>query len=176
MGECEICLETLSLWIRRSDASFFLSLHSGMLFFVRQIFFLSSINLVLMVCLYLYQTARISPIPHGQGTFRASVSSIVRCRTRRVSPSLFDELRLTQVYLRSHQVLADLHGHGDLNNPLVLLEHTEIAEAVQFDQTQAARSFKDLFGPGVFRRVVLGCSIQAWGQLTGMNVMMYYIV
>ncbi|KAL7409182.1 general substrate transporter [Mrakia frigida] len=77
---------------------------------------------------------------------------------------------------QAHQVLADLHGHGDLNNPLVLLEHTEIAEAVQFDQTQAARSFKDLFGPGVFRRVVLGCSIQAWGQLTGMNIMMYYIV
>jgi len=76
----------------------------------------------------------------------------------------------------SHQVLADLHGDGDLNNELVLLEHAEIAEAVRFDQTQAARSFKDLFDPGVFRRVVLGCSIQAWGQLTGMNVMMYYIV
>jgi len=34
----------------------------------------------------------------------------------------------------------------------------------------------DLLQPGIFRRVALGTSLQAWSQLTGMNVMMYYIV
>ena len=29
--------------------------------------------------------------------------------------------------------------------------------------------------PGVFRRVGLGMSLQAWSQLSGMNIMMYYI-
>lgn len=74
------------------------------------------------------------------------------------------------------QVLADLHGKGDINNELVRLEvrprgfalvfpgssnlhslpnlsqHVEISEAVEFDKTLAARSFLDLLKPDVLRR------------------------
>ncbi|KDQ08044.1 hypothetical protein BOTBODRAFT_180190 [Botryobasidium botryosum FD-172 SS1] len=74
------------------------------------------------------------------------------------------------------EILADVHGQGDPNNNLVQLEYNEIKEAVRFERTEGAKSYKDLFAPGVFRRVILGTSLQMWSQLTGMNVMMYYII
>ena len=70
------------------------------------------------------------------------------------------------------QVLADLHGNGDRNSDLVALEYEEIKCQVYFERTEGAKSYKDLFKPGIFRRVGLGCSLQMWSQLTGMNVMM----
>lgn len=74
------------------------------------------------------------------------------------------------------QILADLHGKGDRYAELVVLEYEEIKEQVAFERTEGAKSFTDLFKPGIFRRVGLGCSLQMWSQLSGMNVMMYYIV
>jgi sugar porter (SP) family MFS transporter len=74
------------------------------------------------------------------------------------------------------EVLADLHGGGDMTNELVVLEHEEIKAQVHFERTEGAKSYADLFKPGIFRRVTLGCSLQMWSQLTGMNVMMYYII
>jgi len=74
------------------------------------------------------------------------------------------------------EILADLHGGGDQNNELVVLEFEEIKQQVYFERTEGAKSYADLFRPGIFRRVTLGCSLQMWSQLTGMNVMMYYIV
>ncbi|KAF9509757.1 hypothetical protein BS47DRAFT_1348803 [Hydnum rufescens UP504] len=74
------------------------------------------------------------------------------------------------------QILADLHGKGNVNDELVQLEYHEICAAVEFDKAEGAKSYRDLFLPGIFRRVALGTSLQAWSQLTGMNVMMYYIV
>ncbi|KAG9311678.1 general substrate transporter [Chiua virens] len=74
------------------------------------------------------------------------------------------------------QVLADLHGNGDRNNELVALEFEEIKEQVAFERTRGAKSFMDVLEPSIFRRVVLGCSLQMWSQLSGMNVMMYYII
>ncbi|KIJ93702.1 hypothetical protein K443DRAFT_12665 [Laccaria amethystina LaAM-08-1] len=64
------------------------------------------------------------------------------------------------------QVLADLHGGGDKTNELVVLEYEEIKQQCS---TSALK-------PGNPRRVMLGMSIQMWSQLSGMNVMMYYIV
>lgn len=74
------------------------------------------------------------------------------------------------------QILADLHGKGDMNNELVQLEFEEIKAQVHFEKTEGAKSYMDLLKPGIFRRVGLGCSLQMWSQLSGMNVMMYYIV
>ncbi|KAK7451187.1 high affinity glucose transporter [Stygiomarasmius scandens] len=74
------------------------------------------------------------------------------------------------------EILADLHGNGDRNNELVRLEFEEIKQQVIFEKTEGAKSYLDLLKPGNPRRVFLGCSLQMWSQLTGMNVMMYYIV
>ncbi|KAF9230233.1 hypothetical protein BU15DRAFT_69372, partial [Melanogaster broomeanus] len=74
------------------------------------------------------------------------------------------------------QILADLHGNGNRNDPLVELEFEEIRQQVNFEQNEGAKSYADLLKPGVFRRVGLGCSLQMWSQLSGMNVMMYYII
>lgn len=74
------------------------------------------------------------------------------------------------------QVLADPHGGGDKTNELVVLEYEEIKQQVLYERTQGAKSYLDLLKPGNPRRVMLGMSIQMWSQLSGMNVMMYYIV
>lgn len=74
------------------------------------------------------------------------------------------------------EILADLHGGGDQNAELVQLEYEEIKQQVYFEKTEGAKSFADLLKPGIFRRVVLGTSLQMWSQLTGMNIMMYYII
>jgi len=74
------------------------------------------------------------------------------------------------------QILSDVHGHGDPNHELVRLEYAEIQQQVHFERTEGAKSYLDLLRPGVLRRVSLGMSLQAWSQLTGMNIMMYYII
>lgn len=73
------------------------------------------------------------------------------------------------------EILADVHGRGDPNNDLVQLEYAEIKQQVRFERTEGAKSYLDLLKPGIFRRVGLGMSLQAWSQLSGMNIMMYYI-
>ncbi|KAG0082673.1 hypothetical protein BGZ92_011501 [Podila epicladia] len=74
------------------------------------------------------------------------------------------------------EVLANLRANGDKNDPEVLAEYREIEDAVNFDKTQAARSYAELFRKPALRRVFLGMTLQSWSQLTGMNVAMYYIV
>ncbi|KAI0057218.1 general substrate transporter [Artomyces pyxidatus] len=74
------------------------------------------------------------------------------------------------------EVLADLHGGGDPNTELVQLEYEEIRAQVHFERTEGAKSYTDLLKPGILRRVGLGASLQMWSQLSGMNIMMYYII
>ncbi|KAF7760096.1 hypothetical protein Agabi119p4_10772 [Agaricus bisporus var. burnettii] len=74
------------------------------------------------------------------------------------------------------QVLADLHGRGDIKDETVQFEFHEIKEQVEFERSQGAKSYFDLLKDGNPRRVFLGMSLQMWSQLSGMNVMMYYIV
>lgn len=69
------------------------------------------------------------------------------------------------------QVLANLHGGGDVNHPKVLAEYQEIEEALRFEREQADKSFAALVKPRILKRVVLGMSIQMWSQLCGMNIM-----
>ncbi|KAK3942623.1 general substrate transporter [Diplogelasinospora grovesii] len=74
------------------------------------------------------------------------------------------------------QVLARLHGNGDVNHPRVLAQYQEIEEALRFEREQSVSSVKALVAPRMLKRVLLGMSIQMWSQLCGMNIMMYYIV
>jgi hypothetical protein len=61
---------------------------------------------------------------------------------------------------------------GDPNHPLVQLEYEQIKQQVYLERTEGAKSYLDLLKPGNPRRVMLGCTLQSWSQLTGMNVMM----
>ncbi|CUS07686.1 unnamed protein product [Tuber aestivum] len=74
------------------------------------------------------------------------------------------------------RVLADVHGNGDLNHPVVLAEYQEIEDVIRFEREEAISSYAELAKPRILKRVILGMSIQMWSQLCGMNVMMYYIV
>ena len=74
------------------------------------------------------------------------------------------------------QVLASLHGGGDVNHPKVLAQYQEIEEALRFEREQAISSFKALVAPRMLKRVILGMSIQAWSQLCGMNIMMCTLI
>ncbi|KAL1917297.1 uncharacterized protein VTP21DRAFT_4953 [Calcarisporiella thermophila] len=74
------------------------------------------------------------------------------------------------------RVLADIHGEGDVNHPYVQREFSQIKEAIRFDREIAARSYLELLKPGLFKRVFLGVALQAWQQLTGMNIIMFYVV
>ncbi|KAF2099934.1 MFS sugar transporter-like protein [Rhizodiscina lignyota] len=74
------------------------------------------------------------------------------------------------------RVLADLHGKGDTSHPKVLAELQEIREVIEFERQQSTTSYQQLLEPKMARRVFLGMSVQMWSQLSGMNVLMYYIV
>ncbi|KAG0164733.1 hypothetical protein DFQ28_009892 [Apophysomyces sp. BC1034] len=73
-------------------------------------------------------------------------------------------------------VLADIHGHGDRNHPRVQMEIQEIEAVIKFDREQASHRYTDLFKPGMMYRVSLGVCLQIWQQLTGMNIIMFYVV
>ncbi|KAL2286883.1 hypothetical protein FJTKL_06408 [Diaporthe vaccinii] len=74
------------------------------------------------------------------------------------------------------EVLSRTLGNGDRNHPKVLAQYQEIEDALRFEREEAISSFKALVAKGMFKRVFLGMSVQAWSQLCGMNIMMYYIV
>jgi len=74
------------------------------------------------------------------------------------------------------QVLADLHANGDIEHPKVLAEYQEIEEALRFEREEAKSSTRALFEPRMIKRVLLGMSIQMWSQLSGINIMMYYVI
>jgi MFS family permease len=47
---------------------------------------------------------------------------------------------------------------------------------IRFDREQASHRYSDLFKPGIAYRVFLGVFLQIWQQLTGMNIIMFYVV
>ncbi|RYP60226.1 hypothetical protein DL770_010033 [Monosporascus sp. CRB-9-2] len=75
----------------------------------------------------------------------------------------------------AHNVLSLIHGKGDPNSPFVAKELAEIRAAVEFERQNSDVSVKELFRPNMINRTHIGVFTQIWSQLTGMNVMMYYI-
>ncbi|KAI5861214.1 general substrate transporter [Durotheca rogersii] len=75
----------------------------------------------------------------------------------------------------AHEVLVLVHGKGDPRSALVAKEMAEIREVVEFERANADVSYLELFRPRMINRTHIGVFTQIWSQLTGMNVMMYYI-
>jgi len=73
------------------------------------------------------------------------------------------------------QVLTLIHGKGDPTSPWVQNELHEIREVVEFERANADVSYFELFTLKMINRTSIGVFTQIWSQLTGMNVMMYYI-
>ncbi|KAI2625713.1 general substrate transporter [Hypoxylon sp. NC1633] len=76
---------------------------------------------------------------------------------------------------QAKDVLVLVHGRGDPHSQLVAREMAEIKEAVDFERQNADVSYFELFKPRMINRTHIGIFTQIWSQLTGMNVMMYYI-
>ncbi|OBT84036.1 hypothetical protein VE02_09047 [Pseudogymnoascus sp. 03VT05] len=74
-----------------------------------------------------------------------------------------------------HQVLAMVHAKGDLNHPFVERELQELKEACEFDRNNADHSVFELFQGKMLWRAHIGIFTQIWSQLSGINVIMYYI-
>lgn len=67
-------------------------------------------------------------------------------------------------------ILADLHGKGDRENPIVLAEFEEVREAQRVAAEAQGVGFFELFGPRIWKRTLAGTSVQMWQQLLGGNV------
>ncbi|ODM19403.1 hypothetical protein SI65_04387 [Aspergillus cristatus] len=74
-----------------------------------------------------------------------------------------------------HSVLTLVHGKGDANSPLVITEMQEIQDLCEFERQNKDVTYFELFKPTMLNRTMIGMFTQIWSQLTGMNVMMYYI-
>jgi len=74
-----------------------------------------------------------------------------------------------------HKVLTLVHGKGDPDSPFVLYELNDIREMCQFEARNADVTYWELLKPNMINRTHIGIFTQIWSQLTGMNVMMYYI-
>ncbi|KAI9926322.1 hypothetical protein ASPWEDRAFT_45615 [Aspergillus wentii DTO 134E9] len=74
-----------------------------------------------------------------------------------------------------HKILAHVHAKGDLNHPFVQVELNDIREMCQTESHHKDSTYIDLFKPNMIHRTLTGLFMQIWSQLTGMNVMMYYI-
>ncbi|KAF2758970.1 sugar transporter [Pseudovirgaria hyperparasitica] len=72
-------------------------------------------------------------------------------------------------------VLVLVLGKGDPHSSLVAEEYAEIQAYCEFERQNADVSWMELFRPGMLNRTHIGVFTQIWSQLTGMNVMMYYI-
>ncbi|KAK9319830.1 general substrate transporter [Lipomyces orientalis] len=64
----------------------------------------------------------------------------------------------------------------DINDPLVLAEYKEIEEQIRAEREEDSASYRELLGKRMRKRLFLAMAIQAWSQLTGINLLLYFIV
>ncbi|KAF7548052.1 hypothetical protein G7Z17_g7308 [Cylindrodendrum hubeiense] len=77
-------------------------------------------------------------------------------------------------YDEARKVLSKLHGNGH-NEDIIELEYREIYDSIAADYSLEVIPWKALFTkPSWRRRLLLGCGVQAFGQLSGVNVINYY--
>ena len=120
---------------------------------------------------------------YGEMSFqgRLGTSSCSRCHTW---PWIVFSCHVRRVGLRTMGcgrkrtiVLATLHSHGDRGDASVRYELQVIRTNTEEEQAMySQKPWREILRPRIFKRVVLGMAVQAWSQLSGMNLMMYYIV
>lgn len=73
-------------------------------------------------------------------------------------------------------IVARIQAKGNHEDPNVQIEMSEIKEQLMLDEHAKDFTYADLFSKKYRQRTVTAVFAQIWQQLTGMNVMMYYIV
>lgn len=73
------------------------------------------------------------------------------------------------------KTLANIQANGNVNDPLVVAEWQEITSVLALER-QAGSGWQKFIKNGMWRRTMAGVSVQAWQQLSGANVMTYYVV
>ncbi|KAI0851371.1 general substrate transporter [Daldinia vernicosa] len=72
------------------------------------------------------------------------------------------------------QTLANIQAGGNKDDPLVIAEWEEIHTVLNAER-ESIRGWKKFFVNGMWKRTLAGMSVQAWQQLSGANVIVYYI-
>lgn len=75
----------------------------------------------------------------------------------------------------AERVIALVHAKGDASHPFVVAEMQEINEFCALDRENSNVSWSELLSPEVRWRTHIAVFTQIWSQLTGMNVIMYYV-
>lgn len=78
-------------------------------------------------------------------------------------------------YEEAINTLARIQASGDINDPLVVAEWEEITTVLAAERA-ASSGWRKFFKNGMWRRTLTGFTVQAWQQLSGANVMTYYVV
>lgn len=73
-------------------------------------------------------------------------------------------------------IVAKIQARGNSEDPDVQIEMSEIKEQLMIDEHAKNFTYGDLFSKKYRQRTITAVFAQIWQQLTGMNVMMYYIV
>ncbi|EXJ95292.1 hypothetical protein A1O1_00412 [Capronia coronata CBS 617.96] len=75
------------------------------------------------------------------------------------------------------KTLAQLHSHGDEQDPWVVAEYEQIQSSIDLEHEHEAKSYLELFtNRSAFRRLFLCCALQASVQMTGVSAIQYYSV
>ncbi|KAI1434521.1 general substrate transporter [Xylaria sp. CBS 124048] len=72
------------------------------------------------------------------------------------------------------QTLADIQAGGNRDDALVIAEWEEITTVLAAER-QSGGGWKRFITNGMWKRTVAGMSVQAWQQLSGANVIVYYL-
>ncbi|EGV62378.1 general substrate transporter [Yamadazyma tenuis ATCC 10573] len=76
----------------------------------------------------------------------------------------------------AEEIVAKVQAKGNREDENVLIEVSEIKEQILLDRDAKTFTYADLFTKKYLPRTITAIFAQTWQQLTGMNVMMYYIV
>ncbi|KAK3721460.1 high affinity glucose transporter [Vermiconidia calcicola] len=104
-----------------------------------------------------------------------AIPAIILCVGMIFLPESPRWLALKGRWRECEQVLILTHGHGDEYSPWVGRELEEIKDWVDTERQSWTAGYMQLFSPRYLNRTHIGLFTQIWSQLTGVNVMMYYI-
>jgi MFS family permease len=72
------------------------------------------------------------------------------------------------------RTLAEIQAKGNQDDPLVIAEWEEITTVLAAERG-AAKGWRKFLKNGMWRRTMVGFSVQAWQQLSGANLITYYV-